>query len=201
MALVRCSKCGCRVSNQVPECPVCSNPVEVGVLTPSSLSKRLGGAVIDNLSLVLSVFVAAIVMSAIGIRQPLYAAGAAWILCLGVNAFLLWRGGQTVGKVVAGTRIVDTQGNTPRPVVLILRYLLQHASYFVISVSTLASLLGLMLLFRMQATSTQILTLALAFAAVRMVSVVFSLFDVLFIFSGSRRCLHDLIVGTRVIDD
>jgi uncharacterized RDD family membrane protein YckC len=89
---------------------------------------------------------------------------------LGIVAFMLLHGyllktkGQTIGKMVLGTKIVDLDGNLPHFGKLIsLRYLPLWVLQLVPAINILA------------------------------------LVDVLFIFRGDRRCVHDLIAGTKVI--
>jgi uncharacterized RDD family membrane protein YckC len=162
--------------------------------------KRFAGAFVDNLALLISTIVVAIVLQVLGFRNPLALVLIAWTLCVAVNGFLLQRGGQTVGKVVAGTRIVDKNGNKPGLVLLLLRYFIQQAPAFVVFLSTAASLIGIWLVLRMRVVSL-LQPLILLLAAARLVGAVFSLTDTLFIFGRSRRCLHDFLLGTRVIDD
>ncbi|MFC1453074.1 RDD family protein [Verrucomicrobiota bacterium] len=82
-----------------------------------------------------------------------------------INGWLLAKRGQTIGKKVAGTGIVDLDGNLrPFAVVFFVRY----------------ALIG-------------------AIANIPVVGPLFPLVDTLFIFRKNRRCLHDLMAGTRVV--
>jgi len=82
-----------------------------------------------------------------------------------VNGWLLFKRGQTVGKMVAGTRIVDLSGNLrPFSIVFFVRY----------------ALVG-------------------AVANIPIAGGLFSLIDVLFIFRNDKRCIHDLLAGTKVV--
>lgn len=82
-----------------------------------------------------------------------------------VNGWLLAKRGQTVGKMIVGTRIVDLNGNLrPFKIIFFIRYALVG---FLASIPLLGSL--------------------------------FSLANALFIFRSDKRCLHDLIAGTKVV--
>ncbi len=88
---------------------------------------------------------------------------AVWVI---VNARLLARKGQTIGKLAVGTRIVDLQGAVPPfGKLVILRYLVP---WLVESIPTIGVILGLA--------------------------------DGLFIFGRERRCIHDYLAGTRVVN-
>lgn len=85
---------------------------------------------------------------------------------LTINGYLLAKRGQTVGKIIAKTRIVSNETNELLPFFKVygLRYLpLQIIAYM----GTLGSLLTLV--------------------------------DALFIFGQDRRCLHDIVAGTKVV--
>jgi uncharacterized RDD family membrane protein YckC len=84
---------------------------------------------------------------------------------LAVNCLLIARRGQSLGKIAAGTRIVNLDG-TPTGAVhgILLRTLLPYVVGFLPHVG---SWIGII--------------------------------DILFIFRGDRRCLHDLIAGTKVV--
>ena len=83
-----------------------------------------------------------------------------------LNGYLLFKRGQTIGKVVVKTRIVDLNGNIPSfGKLIVLRYLI-----FAL-VSSLIPIIG-----------------------------PFVGLEVFLIFFKERRCLHDYIAGTRVVD-
>lgn len=90
---------------------------------------------------------------------------------LGFLGFVLIHGsflksnGQTIGKKLAGIRIVDLNGNVPDLGTIILK------RYLPISVVALIPMLGTFI----------------------------PVIDVLFIFRKDRRCLHDLVAGTKVV--
>jgi uncharacterized RDD family membrane protein YckC len=88
------------------------------------------------------------------------------VVSAAVNGYMLHKYGQTVGKRVAGTRIVSVHDNSIQPLWRI--YLLR---YFPVNLIGLVPLAGPFL----------------------------SIASVLFIFRSDRRCLHDLIAGTKVI--
>ncbi len=91
---------------------------------------------------------------------------AAWTAFLILNGYLLFNRGQTIGKVVMSTKIVDLSGNIPNfEKLLILRYL-------VLGIVTQIPIIGGMA----------------------------GIANALFIFGKERRCLHDYIASTRVID-
>ena len=82
-----------------------------------------------------------------------------------LNGYLLFKRGQTIGKVVVKTRIVDLNGNIPNfGKLIVLRYLI----FILVSlIPIIGVLVGL---------------------------------GVFLIFFKERRCLHDYIAGTRVVD-
>jgi uncharacterized RDD family membrane protein YckC len=144
-------------------------------LNPASRWKRLGGAMIDSL---VSLIIFVPVMFATGVLQQITSGEgmnlvqqiaffiAAWAAFLILNGYLLFTRGQTIGKVVMSTKIVDLSGNIPNfGKLLVLRYL-------VLGIVTQIPIIG-----------------GLAGIA-----------NALFIFSKKRRCLHDYIAGTQVID-
>ena len=83
-----------------------------------------------------------------------------------LNGYLLFQRGQTIGKVVVKTRIVDQSGNIPS-----FRRLL-GLRYIVIGIVSLIPIIGF-------------------FAA---------LVNGVWIFGKERRCLHDYIAGTWVVN-
>jgi hypothetical protein len=95
---------------------------------------------------------------------------------------------------------VDKNGNKPGLGLLLVRYFIQQAPTFVVLLSAAATFIGLWLVLRMRVVSL-LQPLILLLAAARLVGAVFSLTDTLFIFGRSRRCLHDFLLGTSVIDD
>ena len=141
----------------------------------ASRGRRLGGAVID-IAIVLAI-VLPISFFTGGSRellaaQEIPAAKKILYACLVVvvwvvlNARLLASRGQTIGKTVVGTRIVDLQGGLlPFGKLLALRYLVP---WIIGAIPSLGNL--------------------------------FNLADVLFIFARDRRCLHDHLAGTRVVN-
>ncbi len=140
----------------------------------ASRGARLGGAIIDS---ILSIVVIIPIMFMTGYWQRAATGEISWTEALGygllgififivLHGYLLAKRGQTIGKVVAETRIVSVDDGKILPFsrVLGLRYL----PWFVISqIPLIGPILGLV--------------------------------NVLFIFRSDKRCLHDLIAGTRVI--
>lgn len=91
---------------------------------------------------------------------------AGWCAFLALNGYLLAKNGQTIGKLVTNTKIVDAGTGELVPFwrLLVLRYVLP-------GLAPLAPIVGPLL----------------------------PLVDVAFIFRRDRRCIHDLIAGTRVV--
>lgn len=144
-------------------------------INPASRWKRLWGAIIDSL---ISLIIFVPVMYATGVLQQISSGEslnfvqqialfvAAWAAFLILNGYLLLKRGQTIGKVVMSTKIVDLNGNIPDfTKLLVLRYL-------ILGVITQIPILG-----------------GLAGIA-----------NALFIFGKERRCIHDYMAATRVID-
>jgi uncharacterized RDD family membrane protein YckC len=141
---------------------------------------RLGAALIDALialviTLPLYIAIGFANLAALNTRNPLaiYAAGGKWGLVSGMGALallalqsvLIARRGQSLGKIVVGTRIVTVSG---RPLRFVEGVLLR---------SWLPAVCGL----------------------VPYAGSLVTFVDVLFVFRSDRRCLHDLIAGTRVV--
>ena len=98
-------------------------------------------------------------------EQVVYA-GVGFVAFLVVNGYLLFKRGQTIGKILVKTRIVDLNGNIPNfAKIVVLRYLVLSA---VAQVYCIGGLVGLV--------------------------------NALWIFGRERRCLHDYIAGTRVVE-
>lgn len=85
---------------------------------------------------------------------------------LAIHGYLLAKHGQTLGKRLAGTRIVAVQDNTVLPLRKV--YGLRYCPVAIISM-------------------------------IPVVGAIASLADILFIFRRDKRCLHDIIAGTKVI--
>jgi len=86
-----------------------------------------------------------------------------WLMFLLVNGYTLFSRGQTIGKLVVGAKIVDSESNVPNLAkVAFLRYLLP---------TLLSQLIPL-----------------------------FGLIDTLLIFGQERRCVHDYMAGTYVVN-
>ncbi len=137
--------------------------------------KRLGGVLIDTL--LASVIIVPIMLATgifqqifseqqltIGQQATLFVVG--WVVFLLLNGYLLFKKGQTIGKVVVKTRIVDLSDNVPSfGKLIVLRYLILGLAG---QIPILGGLVGLV--------------------------------NVLFIFGKKRRCIHDYMAGTRVIN-
>lgn len=137
--------------------------------------RRLGGALIDGFilfALLIPIMSATGVLNKVLDKVPLGFATqvalslAAMVVFVMLNGHLLSRRGQTIGKVVVRTRIVDHAGSVPDLWPLLVK------RYIVLQVASLIPYIG---------------------------DMVFVLGSLL-IFGRSRRCLHDYIAGTRVVD-
>jgi len=137
--------------------------------------KRLGGVLIDG---VISMVIIVPIMLATGVLQRAFSGEGmtigqqtaffivGWVVFLVLNGYLLLNRGQTIGKVVVKTKIVDLSGNVPSfGKLLVLRYLILG---LVSQIPIIGSLAGLV--------------------------------NALFIFGKERRCLHDYMAGTRVVE-
>jgi len=144
-------------------------------LNLASRWKRFWGAMIDGV-IYLGIVVPIMLMNGsfqmalkreeftIGQRVILFVIG--WLVFLILNGYLLSERGQTIGKVVVKTKIIDMNGKVPNFVkLLVLRYM---AFGFILQIPIVGSIVN--------------------FA------------NILFIFTNDRRCLHDHLAGTRVVD-
>ena len=144
----------------------------------ASLGKRLGGALIDGLILmVIAIPVTLLIIWAGGMPYSASSRSRFWTIALiisfliffSIQSYLLHSRGQTIGKVIVKTKIVDLQGNKPDIETLIsLRYLVLGLLSFTPIFPILGSFIGLI--------------------------------DIFFIFREDHRCLHDLLAGTLVVD-
>ncbi|MEW6412743.1 MAG: RDD family protein [Candidatus Zixiibacteriota bacterium] len=137
--------------------------------------ERLGGAIIDGIiSMIVifpllfgtGIFQNIVKQGEITFEQQVFMFGLGWSTFLILNGYLLYKRGQTIGKAIVKTRIVDLEGRIPGFAKLFfLRYVV----------------IGLL-------------------ASIPMLGTLVSLADVLFIFGKHRRCLHDHLAGTVVVD-
>lgn len=138
--------------------------------------RRLGAAIIDGIISMIVVFVSMHQMGILKrsfegvkmtINEQLYLFIISWVAFLIINGYLLYKRGQTVGKLMVNTQIVDLKGKIPNfGKILLLRYLV----------------FGLI-------------------AQIPLIGGLFNLVDILFIFGRERRCLHDYLAGTVVINE
>jgi len=149
--------------------------MEEATINLASRWKRLGGSLIDAIIELVILFP---VMIATGIwekslrvegltlsQQAVYFAISLAVF-LALNGYLLHAKGQTIGKTVVKTKIVDLNGNLlPFGKLIVLRYLIPWL-----------------------------------IAAIPIVGGLFVVVNMLFIFGAERRCVHDYIAGTRVIN-
>lgn len=137
--------------------------------------KRLGGSLMDGLissviiipfMFITGVFQRALRGQEMTIEQHITLVIFSWVIFLILNGYLLANRGQTIGKVVVKTKIVDLDGNIPRfGKLLFLRYLVIG---LVSQIPILGGVVGLV--------------------------------NGLLIFGKERRCLHDYIASTRVVE-
>lgn len=136
---------------------------------------RLGGAIIDG---IISWVVLFPIVYYSGFWQSAMFGQISWTFQFGMgligivvfvvlNGYLLAKRGQTIGKLLVGTRIVSVDGGQILPFLKVfgLRYL-------PISIVAQIPLIGNLL----------------------------AIVNVLFIFRDDRRCIHDLIAGTKVVN-
>jgi uncharacterized RDD family membrane protein YckC len=158
----------------------------------ASLGQRLGGAMLDGAFVMAAGLVPAIILHGLDLDPFPIAARAkvsfmpSELLTFCVSLFpsavqwwLIARSGQTIGKKAVGTRIVTLDG----PIAgfyhgVLLRWLPQLTL-------NLASAIFVILF-----PTAHLLRAALSIVL---------LVDILFIFGGERRCIHDYIAGTRVV--
>lgn len=140
---------------------------------------RLGGAILDGLIMFALVFPlmfatgyweramsAAISGDGPAFMDQLEMVGLGLLAQLAVNGYLLNKYGQTIGKRIAGTRIVSVDDNRILPLwrVFVIR---------ILSVGVVSQVPG--------------------------VGPIFGLVNVLFVFRDDKRCIHDLMAGTKVV--
>jgi uncharacterized RDD family membrane protein YckC len=134
--------------------------------------KRLGGQLIDGVIALVLVLPVMFLIGAFDHARLSLVHQLTWLVLglgvfLAVNGYLLAKSGQTVGKKLVGTRIVDLESRQILP---------------------LGKVFGL-----------RVLPLALI-AQIPGIGAIFSLVDALFIFRNDKRCVHDLIAGTVVVN-
>lgn len=142
----------------------------------ASRGKRLGGALLDGLfgliiMIPIMLFTGGLEQSFKGespsiIQQTGYVFLGLFIF-LALHGYLLYTRGQTIGKLIVKTRIVDRFGNIPKfGKLFILRYLI----------------LGL-------------------FVIIPILGELLAIVNILFIFRKDRRCIHDHLAQTWVVDN
>jgi len=147
--------------------------MENSVQQLASRWKRLGGALIDTL---LMMVIALPIMMVIGIfpsqgqrmtfGQHILGSVIGLIIFLCLHGYFLAKSGQTIGKKIVKTRIVNLDGEIcPFAKMFLLRYA-------VLWIITIIPIIGN----------------------------IYGLVNVLFVFGKEKRCIHDYIAGTRVVD-
>ena len=137
--------------------------------------KRLGGVLIDSiLSMIITipimlatgVFQSALKGETMSIGEQVILIIVGWFFFLALHGYLLCRRGQTIGKYIVKTKIVDMDGNVPDfGKLLVLRYLVLGLVYNIPFIGPPVSIVS-----------------------------------ALFIFGKERRCGHDYLAGTRVVN-
>ena len=138
--------------------------------------RRLGGSIIDGVIASIIGFIFMVKMGVfkkimngmqMTITETIYLFIIAWVAFLIIQGYLLYKRGQTVGKILVNTKIVDLHGNIPNFGKLIF------LRYFIFG------LIG----------------------QIPFVGGLFGLADALFIFGEDKRCLHDHLAGTIVVNE
>jgi uncharacterized RDD family membrane protein YckC len=141
----------------------------------ASRGLRLGGAILDA---IIQAIVAGIVMAVIGFWDVVVGGGTSELrivlqsAIIGISSFLLLNGyllakrGQTIGKVLVGTRIVSAETGELLPFGKLVG--LRYIPLWIVGL-------------------------------IPGVGIALTILDSLFIFRDDRRCIHDLIAGTKVI--
>lgn len=136
---------------------------------------RLGGSIIDGILILVVLFPVAYFGGLYDTANPTESTLAedvmigllGFVVFLAFNAYLLARSGQTIGKLVVGTRIVSAADGRLAPAgkVIGLRYL---AFWILAQVPVVGQIVA-------------------------------GLVDPLLVFRADKRCLHDLVAGTKVV--
>lgn len=142
----------------------------------ASRGKRLGGALLDGSFM--AIIMVPIMMYTGASQQSLRGESTSflqhfgyvflgWLIFLALHGYLLETRGQTIGKLIVGTQIVDRDGNIPKFMnLLILRYLVMG---WIGIIPIIGGLLAIT--------------------------------NILFIFRKDRRCIHDHLAQTWVVDN
>ena len=142
----------------------------------ASRSKRLAGALIDSfimMSIMIPVAILAGVFEQVklgrqmSIGQYIFLFFSGLFFFFAINGFFLAKDGQTVGKKIAGTRVVDFESGE---IISIWKYL-----------------------------GFRLLPIHIA-SQIPVAGNFIGLVDIIRIFGKDKRCFHDLIAGTKVID-
>ena len=141
----------------------------------ASLDKRLIGAIIDaavTLAVLFPIWYSTGLFQKISDgqsmtkREEIVSFIVGLVIFLILQGYLLYKRGQTIGKVIVKTKIIDLDGSVPNfGKLIIFRYFFFRFVYHVPFIGRI-----------------------ICFA------------DVLFIFGEERRCLHDYLAGTIVVD-
>lgn len=155
--------------------PIATNPLA----TLASLGKRFFGAAIDALFNVATASALSYAYAAMtGQTRTALMLQACMFLPLGLQWMLVAMRGQTLGKILLRTRIVLANGDLPG-----FTHGVMLRAWPVLAVSVLPTLLP-----------------GAADSGLRMLGSLATLADCLAIFAAGRRCIHDRIAGTFVVD-
>jgi uncharacterized RDD family membrane protein YckC len=136
--------------------------------------KRLGGALLDGLIMMVIIFPVMMIFGifqhasgqGISFGQRIFSSILGLAVFLGLNGYFLAKNGQTIGKKIVKTRIVNLDGELcPFAKMFLLRYLVVWV-----------------------------------IAQIPFIGGIFCLVDALVIFGKDKRCIHDYIAGTKVVD-
>jgi uncharacterized RDD family membrane protein YckC len=155
-------------------------------------SDRLAAVVLDGVLIGLAGWIATFAVGASSLGPKLSDSSieyGVWSLFLVVQAYLLTTRGQTLGKIAFNVRIVRASDGGPARFVraVLLRYVVPEFVFLALTWRSSTDVNG---------TSFE-LDWPMSWAAV--VAVLLQFTDILFIFTADRRCLHDLLAGTKVI--
>lgn len=189
MALITCPDCSNQVSNQAKSCPNCGCPIAVTSKNAdqgrnmtnetnqlASRWKRLGGALLDGLivtAIYFPVMMAAGVFEQITQGEQITIGQRVFFFFFGLGGFLLINGYLLTkhGQTV-GKKLVGTR-------------IVSHAD---------EGLLSLGHVFGLRYVLISVIT------QIPILGNVFALVDCLFIFRKDKRCVHDMIAGTKVVN-
>ncbi|WP_182870116.1 RDD family protein [Rhodopirellula sp. JC639] len=149
----------------------------------ASRLSRLGAVIVDGFLMMFIIFplqiatdfIGRAAMGEVGMLEQLAMSLAGMLVYLLLNGYLLATRGQSIGKLAAGIRIVDA--NTNELISFTRIYVYRYLWTVPFTIATL---------------------LIPGYTDDQLVNLVF-LFDAILIFRSDKRCLHDLIAGSKVV--